>query len=334
MAQVAAHKIQQVEDLVQILDANAVIGIVNVSGIPGPQIQAMRASLRGRKMSLRVAKLKLLSLAIENSNHEGLDQLKPYLDGQAGLIACSANPFQLFKELEGTLTPSPAKGGEKAPRDIIIPAGETSFKPGPIVGEFQKVGIPAAIEKGKVVIKKDMLLVAEGDVISRDEAQMLTKLEIYPMTVGLNLQAAWESGTVFEPSVLRIDDVQFMADLMRAHLGALGLAVEAAYPSKGSIKAILARASRESRGLSLEAVIPTSETIGELLARAQRHLLGLASAAPDGASDAIRTLLSSAPAPAVAESADPSASDNSQEDDDDDEASEEDTAAGLGALFD
>ena len=30
--------------------------------------------------------------------------------------------------------------------DIEVKAGETSFKPGPIVGEFQQAGIPAAIE--------------------------------------------------------------------------------------------------------------------------------------------------------------------------------------------
>ena len=59
----------------------------------------------------------------------------------------------------------------------MIKQGDTSFKPGPIVGELQKVGIPAAIESGKVVIKSDKLLVKEGETISAEVAQMLTKLE-------------------------------------------------------------------------------------------------------------------------------------------------------------
>ena len=82
-----------------------------------------------------------------------------------------------------------------APRSTnILRAVGAVFKPGPVVGEFQKAGLPAAIEKGKVVIKSDKVLVKSGGQITRDQAQALTKLEIYPMTVGLDLRAAYEEG--------------------------------------------------------------------------------------------------------------------------------------------
>ena len=65
--------------------------------------------------------------------------------------------------MEATKTAAPAKPGDIAPEDILVKAGDTPFKPGPIVGELQKAGIPAAIEGGKIVIKKDKVLVKKGE---------------------------------------------------------------------------------------------------------------------------------------------------------------------------
>ena len=65
------------------------------------------------------------------------------------------NAFEIFAELEKTRQGRPAKAGERFPVDVTIPAGPTEFGPGPIVGEFNAVGIPAKIDKGKVAIQKD-----------------------------------------------------------------------------------------------------------------------------------------------------------------------------------
>ena len=115
--------------------------------------------------------------------------LMSVVDGQCAIVISDLNPFRLFKQLDATKTKMPAKGGETSPEDIEVKAGDTPFKPGPIVGDLQKAGVPAAIEQGKVVIKKDKVLVKEGDEISRDVALVLSKLEIFPMTVGLDLRA-------------------------------------------------------------------------------------------------------------------------------------------------
>ena len=50
------------------------------------------------------------------------------------------------------MTPAPAKEGQLAPFDIVVPKGPTPFGPGPIIGELQKIGLPAAIEAGKIGI--------------------------------------------------------------------------------------------------------------------------------------------------------------------------------------
>ena len=66
-------------------------------------------------------------------------------------IACTLSEAQ---------TQAPAKGGETASADIVIEKGPTPFPAGPIVGEFQQAGFPAAIEKGQIVIRKRHVAVA------------------------------------------------------------------------------------------------------------------------------------------------------------------------------
>src|SRR5438309_7577587 len=150
------------------------------------------------------------------------------------------NPCSLFKELEATKTRAPARGGEAAPEDLWVRAGETPFKPGPVVGELQKAGIPAAIERGKVVIRQDKLMVKAGQRIPRDVAQQLARLEIFPLVVGLDLRGAYEAGTVSQRDALAIDDVVVRGQIAQAGMEALALALAAAYPTKETIRPLLA----------------------------------------------------------------------------------------------
>ncbi len=84
------------------------------------------------------------------------------------------------------------------------------------MGELQKAGLPAAIEQGKVVIKKDKVLVKKGDKIPRDVALVLAKLEVFPITVGLDLHAAYDDGMVFKKDVLAVDDKEYLDRVLRS----------------------------------------------------------------------------------------------------------------------
>jgi large subunit ribosomal protein L10 len=275
-AHVASAKKEQVQRINSIIQNYNIIGVARITGIPGPQLQKIRQKLRG-KAEIVVSKNNLFLLALG-----GMDKAKPGLKGlgntiqsQTALVATNLNPFLLFKEMEATKMPSPARGGETAPEDISITEGETSFKPGPIVGELQKAGIPAGIEGGKVMIKKDKLMVKKGDRIPRELAPMLTKLEIFPMVVGLDLQAAWEAGTVYPAGVLAIDEVKIMGDMGMAAGQAFNLAMFAAYPTQFTIQPLLQKARLEALGLVLEASIPTKDSIDLLIGKAHAQAKAL-----------------------------------------------------------
>jgi large subunit ribosomal protein L10 len=285
MAHVAKWKETRVENLTELLLANPVIGVIDIEGIPASQLQQIRKNLPAGSKFV-VAKNTLIKLALKKASKKkkNINELVSSLDGQRGLIASDINPFRLFQAMEGTKIKAPARGGEAAPYDIEIKEGETSFKPGPIVGELQKAGFPAAIERGKVVIKKDKLLVKEGDRIPRNVAQMLTRLEIYPMTVGLSLKAGFENGLVYTRDVLDVDVEAFLGDMKAASTNAFNLSMFIGYPTKTTITPLVQLAHQNAFNLAFNAGVPTKENITLLITKAQGQAAALASHVPDAMS--------------------------------------------------
>jgi len=332
MAHVAAWKKELVKELVTDMTENPIVAIVDLHGIPGRQIQAMRAGLRGHAI-LKMTKNNLLLLAIEEAAKQkpGLERLKESVGGQCAMVATDINPFKLFKQLEATKTAAPAKPGEIAPMDIVVPKGPTPFGPGPIIGELQKIGIPAAIEGGKIVVKKDTTLVKTGDPVPAPVAAMLPKLEILPMIVGMDLRSAFDDGTIYGRDVLDIPDDYYSTMFATAAFNARALGVAIAFPTKETIIPLIAKAFRETMGLTISAAIPTRENIEILLTKADSQMLALAAATGSTDERIVARLNAAAARPVVAAAAVAEKAEEIEEKDE--QVSEEDAAAGLSALF-
>src|SRR6058998_1953319 len=327
MAHVAPYKKQLVESLATRCAQARVVGIANIHGIPAPQFQAIRKKLSGRA-TITVAKNNLLRLALKQASEKKPDlvKLSDTIEGQTAVVTADINPFRLFKEMEATKTKAPARGGERAPDDIWVFEGDTPFKPGPIVGDLQKAGVPAAIERGKVVIKKDKLLVKAGDRIPREVAQVLTRLEIFPLIVGLDLRGVYEGGMVFRRDVLAVDDAKLRIDLSLAGAHALSLAIAAGYPTTRTVRPLLSIAFRRAIALAVESGFPTKESVKFLLAKAQAQALALAArAAPEGTGEEARRRASGPP------SGEPKG--EGKKTGEKEESSEDQAATGLGSLF-
>jgi large subunit ribosomal protein L10 len=276
MAHVAEWKHKVVKELIDIFTSNKVIGIVGIGGIPAPQLQKMRSNLHGTA-NIRSAKNNLIYRALDDAEKQvkGISILKESVTGQTAIIATDMNPFRLFSQIKSTRTMAPAKGGETASHDIEIKAGDTPFKPGPIVGELQKAGIPAAIQEGKVVIKNDKVVVPKGEKIPADVAQMLTRLEIFPIEIGMDLHAVFEDGSIFKPDILDIDIDEILGKMRQASANALNLAIEAGWYNKITIQPLLVKAHYNALTIALEKGIITKETINNLLSKAHASMLAL-----------------------------------------------------------
>ena len=336
-AVIAPWKKDEIKELKEAF-SSPVVGLVNVGGIPAKQMLEMRSSLRESGIYLKSSRNTLFKRAIDeiSSKRPGLESMSDLMaHKQIAVLTTEQNPFNIYQTLSKSKSKGPAKGGETASEDIVIEKGSTGFPAGPIVGDFQSAGFPAAIEKGEVVIRKKHTAVNEGDVISADIAAALTKLEIYPIEMGMDLLAAFDGETFYLSDVLDLDLDLFTSQIQSATAGAFNLAVNVAYPTTSTINTLLATAQRNSLSLALSAKITNSATVKQLLAEAYGSMLGLASQAGDGLDDELRDRLGSAQsAPAAApEETTESKEDDSEDEEEEEEVSEEDAAAGLGALF-
>jgi large subunit ribosomal protein L10 len=262
-------KKDEVADIKKNAKEFTLIGLVDMYGIPAQQVQQIRRNLRGKAV-IKVTRNTLIKHAFEEMGGE-MKGLSKYISGHSAMIFTNDNPFKLYKALAKTKTKMAVKAGETAPEDIIIEKGPTSFKPGPIVGELQQAGIPAAIEAGKVRIRETKTVVKKGGIISAKLATVLAKLDIKPMDVGLSLQVAYYENAVYEPSVLAVDETVILGQLQLAGAQAFNLSVNAAIPTKETMAPILIKAVREARGLAIEASIYEKDVIDAIIGKAYRE---------------------------------------------------------------
>ncbi len=276
MAHVSESKKKEVAELAKLIEKYPIIAIVNMENLPAKQLQVMRESLR-QKVLIRMSKARLIKLAIQASKKENISKLSEYIKGMPALLLTNESPFRLFKTLKKNKSKTAIKPGQKAPNDIIVPAGPTSFAPGPIIGELGALKIKAGIEGGKVAIKADALVAQEGDVVNEKLASVLSRLGIEPMEIGLDLVAAYEKGEILTKKVLDVDEGKYIQMVMQAHSDAFKLAMETGYPTKDTIILLLQKAFSESKTLAIEQGILSKDTVNEIIARAEAQAGALSS---------------------------------------------------------
>ncbi len=275
---VPSWKKEEVNELTDMLKSSPVIGVVNIEGIPARQMQQMRAKLR-EFVTIRSSKNTFIEKAIENAkeDREDLESLHDFIEGQIALVTTELNPFKLFNRMEDTKTKAPASGGETAPEDVVVEEGDTPFKPGPIVGDLQNVGIPASIKSGSVVINKTTTVVEGGETIEPKLANMLSRLEINPITVGLDLKTVYEDGILYERDDLDIDPEEFVQDIKDASASSFALSVGISYPTEENITTLVSKSSSDAMSLAYNTDVINEETIGPILSKVTGNMMSLAS---------------------------------------------------------
>ena len=155
-----------VQKIKTLAKGHSILGIVDVTGLPAPQFQRIRGSLK-KTAEVLIVKKNLIELTFNDLEKEfpGVSKLLEKCSGVVGLVFTNDNPFTLYKFVSKNKAAAPAKAGAVAPKDIIVPAGPTSFSPGPIIGELGAFKIKAGINAGKVEIKEDSLVAKEGEEI-------------------------------------------------------------------------------------------------------------------------------------------------------------------------
>src|SRR5690242_10906681 len=95
--------------------------LVGLRGVPAAALQKMRRDLRARGHPISVAPNSAIRHALETAaqRRPALQPLLKEVADQTALLTAEGNPFALFQELARTRSPTPARGGEISPKDIL-----------------------------------------------------------------------------------------------------------------------------------------------------------------------------------------------------------------------
>jgi large subunit ribosomal protein L10 len=273
-------KVQTVERVAELARKYPVLAVTNLSKVRASQLMAVRKALRDHAEVL-VVKNTLAVRGLQKAGIKNADQLLSHLTGQNALIFSTYDPFKLFLTLDKNKVYLPARAGDAAPEDIIVPAGNTSLPAGPVLSEFREAGVPTKIEGGSIWVNKDSVAAKKGSVISPKLASLFSKLNIKPIRAGMTIALAYENGLIYAGDVVAIDLEKYRQSLLEAFTSSRGLAIVIGYVTKETDPDILARAYREAMALAVEAGFLTKETAPLILGKAEAEAATLTAKAKE-----------------------------------------------------
>jgi len=276
---VPQYKVDQVTRLSSLLEEYDYICLVRTEQIGSKQLQEIKRALRGKAI-IRMAKntLMLRALELAEKNRKGISKLAPYVQGSCAFIFTKLTPFALNELLRQNKAKAPAKAGTVSPNDIIIPAGNTGFPPGPLISEFNQVGLKTRIQGGSIWITEDHVLVKAGETVTKQQALVLSRLGILPYESWLKIQAAYDNGTILSGEVFEITQSEILSQLQEAAQESLALALAVDILAPETLPHLIQRAHLEAQSLAVAAAIPLPGLIPSLLARAEQQAAALAQA--------------------------------------------------------
>jgi len=262
-------KTEVLDKLVALTKKYNVIAVADLEKVRSFQIQEIRKRLRG-KVEILVAKNTLVKKAGEllEKERKNLTKFSEALTGSRVLLFTNMNPYELIILLNKNRVRVPAKTGDIATGEIVVPAGNTGLAPGPVISEFGEARVPTKIESGSIWVVKDTVVARKGDTVSPKLVAVLSKLGIKPMEAGLSLVQAYDAGLVLTSEDLAFDLEEFRKNIQQAALEARGVAVEAGIVLPETAPLIIAKAHRQALALSIQADYPTRETIIDIIKNA------------------------------------------------------------------
>jgi len=267
-------KAETVERVTELAKKYPVMAVTTLSKVRSTQLMAVRKALRGHA-EVYVVKNKLAILGLKNAGIKNADQLLSHLSGQNALIFSTYDPFKLFLTLDKSHVYLHARAGDKAPNDIIVPAGNTSLPAGPVLSEFREAGISTKIEGGSIWVNRDSVALKKGGEVTPKLASLLSKLNIKPIRAGLTIALAYEDGLIYSGDLVAIDLEKYRQNLVDAHTSARGLSILIGYVTKETAPEVIAKAYREAVSVAVGAGFITKETAPLILGKAEAEAAAL-----------------------------------------------------------
>lgn len=267
-----AQKIKLVQKLKEEMKGYTLVGVMPLSSVPDRLFQKTRNSLKP-KAKVVVARKTLLKRVLDGNKE--LEKLDSYIDTNVALLLANGDPFELNSLIAANRIKLGAKPGQIAPNDINIEAGETAIPPGPAVTTLKAAGIDTQIQKGKVVIAKEKVLVKKGAKISTAVSKALKMLEITPFEAAAKLSVVTDGKLLYTADILGMTPETIMRQLSTAFNESYVLTVETGVVTQYNISLFLKNAYLGAFGLGLATKTYEPGIVESLLAEAMVQAVAL-----------------------------------------------------------
>merc|ERR1712021_259576 len=192
--------------IVQLLDEYPKCFLVEADNVGSKQMQQIRISLRGHAVVL-MGKNTMMRKAIRGNltQNPKLEVLMNSIKGNVGFVFTKEDLVTIRDMILANKVRAPAKAGALAPLDVKVPAQNTGLGPEK-TSFFQALNIPTKITKGTIEITNDVALIK-----------------------------VYDSGSIFDPSILDITDDDLKAHVLVGIRNIAALCLKIGYPTVASV---------------------------------------------------------------------------------------------------
>jgi len=253
--------------LITLLDEYPRCFMVGVDNVGSKQMQKIRIALRGHGEVL-MGKNTMMRKAIRGhlDNNPALEKLLPHIKGNVGFVFTKGDLTEIRQIIMENKVAAPAKAGAFCPDVVKVPPQNTGLGPEK-TSFFQALNIPTKISKGTIEILNEVKLLEPGDRVGPSEATLLNMLNISPFTYGLAIEQVYDSGTVFEPSILDITDDDLRKRFMEGVVNLTCVSLAIGYPTVASVPHIIVNGFKNLLAIAAatDVEFKEAETIKEYL---------------------------------------------------------------------
>jgi large subunit ribosomal protein L10 len=259
MKHIKKWRITQLEEITNLISKYKVIGVGNLDSFPASLLQKLKKNLDD--VVFKVTSRSVIKKSLEKLNHKDLLEKLP---NQVILILTNKDAFSLYSSIKKAKAKSKAKVGMISPIDIIVQEGDTGLPPGPALSDLKKVGIKAQVRGATIFVPSNTTITKAGEEITSDVVSILSKLDIKPIELILDVPVVKEDSLLYLKDVLDIDANKIYDDIVQAVRSAINLGVEIVYTSKETIEPIILKAHLQAKALQEEVeIISTSSNNSE-----------------------------------------------------------------------
>lgn len=242
-------KNQKRGEIAELVKAYPVIAIVTLNELPANITAVLRKKLKG-KAEVRVAKTRVVKKAFEESgvNTSKIDSI---ITESVLIIFSKINPFELFSFVKKNKGSAAAREGDVADNDILVQAGDTGLPPGPALSTLKAAGLEVKVAGPTISVSRDKIVAKKGEPIKKEVAEVLGKLNIKPIKIGMKIIGVLDKteDVFYSASALDMDEEELFEKFVLAHQQMVNLSVNAVIFNEVSTELIVVKAQREANAV-------------------------------------------------------------------------------------